>query len=284
VRVCNSCGYLFLEPPSYDLRTFYREEYRKTYSNTPGTVLAPQQHFDMMKPLAALTIEAVKELIPKGAKILEIGCSSGFLLDALREDYEVCGNEWNPEDAAFVRDTLKIPCSEEPLEDAYPGQTFSAIIALQVLEHIPRPLEWLRLLKSRLIGGGWLYLEVPNSDDALASVYRLPEFQERWFRKSHLGYFNMHNLAGALSVVGFEAQIRQRQRYSLGNHLWWQFIREPMPDAQKAQSVFQPVPKEHPASYVLNRWFTRIDREYRGLLDGLKACDTLIAAGRKREI
>ncbi len=284
VRVCNSCGFLFLEPPAYDLRTFYREEYRKSYSNAPGKVLTPQQHFDMMKPLIDQTVSAFTEAVPKGAKVLEIGCSSGFFLDAIRKDYEVSGNEWNPEDAAFVRDTLGIPCSEEPLETAYPGQSFTAIVALQVLEHIPKPIEWLTLLKSRLIGGGWVYLEVPNSDEALSSVYRLPEFQERWFRKSHLGYYNMHNFAAALGTVGFEAQIRQRQRYGLGNHLWWQFLRQPMPDALRAQAVYQPVPKEHPASFVLNRWFARIDREYRGMLDALKACDTLVAVGRKREI
>ena len=284
VYICNSCGFLFLTTPTYDLREFYREEYRKTYSSAPGTVLSPEQHFNLMKPLMERSVAAFRELVPKGGTVLEIGCSSGSFLDAIRGDYEVYGNEWNERDAAYVRDTLGIPCSEEQLEQAFPGKKFTAIVALQVVEHVPAPAAWLKLVRSRLIGGGWVYLETPNSDEALVSIYGSSEYRDRWFRKAHLGYFNMHNLGIAINVAGFNGLIRGRQRYGLGNHIWWQFRGEPMPDPVRAQGTYLPVPKGHPAANVLNRFFFRIDQEYRNTLDTLKAWDTLIATGRNRDI
>lgn len=281
---CNSCGLQFIDPPSYDLCEYYRTIYRSTHSNQAGTQLTPQQNFDVMRPLMDKRVELFREHVPKGAKVLEIGCSSGYFLDAIRDDYTVYGNEWNPTDAAFVRDELGIPCSEETLERTYLGETFTVICAFHVIEHVPDPIAWLNLIKSRLIGGGWIYLETPNLEGALVSIYDSPEHRNFWYKEPHLTYFNMDNFAQALGSVGFEAQVRLRQEYSMWNHINWLITGEPMPNRQQAQRAYGPVDPGHPAATLINRLFSSFDRQYRGTLDTLKACDTLIALGRKREI
>jgi SAM-dependent methyltransferase len=280
---CMNCGFQFLAPPGYDLRTYYREEYRKAHSYVPGTQLTPQEQFDLMRPLVTDRVALFKEYIPKGAKVLEVGCSSGFFLDAIRDEYTVYGNEWNPDEAEFVRG-MGIPCSEEPLEDAFPGESFTAIVSFHVLEHVPAPVEWLKLIKERLIGGGYIHIEVPNTENALTSIYNIPPFRDRYYRQPHLGYWNKDTLAGALGTLGFEARISLREEYSLGNHLRWLLTGEGDPDVRTARTMYSPVPLEHPAAPVVNRWFMLMDRQYRNLLDTLKASSLLVAVGRKREI
>lgn len=281
---CTECDIHFLEPPNCDLRDYYRDEYRKNHSSAIGEDLGPKERFDLMRPLMQMRESVFRENIPPGSKVLEVGCSSGFFLDTIRGDYSCYGAEWNPDDAAYVRDELGLPCEEGNLDEIYPGQTFTVIAAYHVLEHVADPMEWIRVAKSRLIGGGWLCLEVPNIDNALLSIYNAPGFSDFYYRKPHLTYFNMPSLAKALGLNGFEARVALHEPYSITNHINWILNGSPQADAQTAQLSLAPVPLDHPAAGVMNRWFTRIDREYKVLLDTMKATSSLMAVGRKREI
>ena len=280
---CLNCGFQFLSSPDYDLRAYYREEYRKSHSYVIGEELSPKAQFDLMRPLMEERVKHFKEYIPKGSKVLEVGCSSGFFLDAIRDEYTVYGNEWNPAEAQFVRD-MGIPCSEEALQDAFAGENFTVIVAYHVLEHSPNPVEWLKLVKDRLIGGGYIHLELPNTENALTGIYNIPSFRDRYYRMPHLGYWNKDTLAGALGTLGFEARISLREEYSLGNPLRWLLTGAPDPNVQLARAPYLPVPPAHPAAPVVNRFFANFDRQYKNLLDTLKASSLLVAVGRKREI
>lgn len=281
---CIQCGTVYLEPRYHDLRAYYAEEYRKRHSNAVGKVLTPRQDFELMRPLLDRREMFFREYVPKGAKVLEIGSGNGAFLDRIRGDYEVKANEWNPDYAAFTRDELGIPTSEDDLDDAFPGELFTAVVAYQVVEHILDPIDWLRRIKKRLIGGGWVILETPNIDSALVSIFEIPEFRNFFFREAHLTYFNQTTLVNTMGVVGFESRCLLRQDYSLTNALHWLFLGEPQPDAAVARNTLQFVNPAHPASSIFGRFFVRIDREYRSMLDVLKACDYLTAVGRKREI
>ena len=281
---CSICTLQFLERPNYSLREYYRERYRAEHDCVVGEKLTPEERFKLVRPLQEVRAYLFKRVIPKGATVLEVGCSSGYFLDSIRKDYTVFGNEWNPEDAAYVRDVGSIPCDEADLKDAFPGKLFTCIAAFHVLEHQPDPIAWLETAKSRLIGGGWIYLEVPNLDDALLSIYNLESFRNFFYREPHLLYFNMQSLGMLFGAVGLEGRITQKQDYGLWNHINWLMTNKPMPDAQAAQFPFLPVPEQHPASHVINRHFYEMDRMYRTRLDILKACNALIGVGRKYEI
>jgi len=281
---CSRCRLEFLQRPKYDLREYYREQYRESHSYVVGESLNSRKSFDLMRPHMGHRVKLFKEMVPKGAIVLEIGCASGYFLDAIRDEYSVYGSEWNPEDAAFVRDELGIPCEEGDLDDIFPGQKFTAICGFQVLEHVADPVGWLRLIKKRLIGGGWIHIEVPNAESALVSLYDMPDFNDFWYRAPHLQLFNMQNLAILLGSLGFEAQIRLRQEYSLANAFHWMMTGKPQKDFTQATSAMLPVSTEHPAHAVVNRFFGSIDRQYRSLMDTTKAADRLVAAGRKREV
>tara|TARA_Y100000310_G_scaffold276043_1_gene292916 strand:+ start:4022 stop:4990 length:969 start_codon:yes stop_codon:yes gene_type:complete len=284
VFVCSHCFLQFIDPPTHDLREFYREKYRAQYDIDPARKLTPEQRFLVMRPLMRDAASRFKAAVPKGSSVLEIGCSSGYFLDALGDGYDRFGAEWNEEDAAFVRDVGELPCEEGALTDIYPGQQFTAIAALQVLEHQPDPVQFLKDCKERLIGGGYLYLELPSSMDALNTVYNIKEHRDFWYREPHITYWTRETLASVLGQVGLEAEVMFAQRYGLLNHLNWLLNRAPMRDAQAAQSILQPVMDDHPMSAVMNRHIGRLDQEYRVMLISYGCADTIAAVVRRREI
>tara|TARA_Y100000310_G_scaffold193906_1_gene193872 strand:+ start:14135 stop:14962 length:828 start_codon:yes stop_codon:yes gene_type:complete len=272
-------------PARYDdVRAYYESEYRKTHGNTTGKPLTPREDFEMMRPLQDRRETFFREHIDEGAKVLDIGASTGSFLDRIRGDYSVHATEFNPDHAKFLRDELKIPTDERDIDKAFPGELFTVITLYHVLEHQPDPVAFLGKVKERLIGGGWVIIEVPNVNDALVSIYDIPEFQDFFFRESHLSYFEQTTLANTMLAQGFEARVYLRQDYSLMNHLNWLFRMEPQENAQMARLPWNLVAESHPASTVINRFMARIDREYRTLMDTMVSTNALSAVGRKREI
>lgn len=284
VYICDRCAHQFLEAPSYDLRSYYSQEYRDNHSYTVGQKMTPREEFEMMKPLMDMRERQFRDHIPEGAKVLEIGSSSGFFLDRIKGDYTVYANEWNPEMAKFSEEELGIPTSTEDLPDAFPNEQFTVICAFHVLEHVADPIAWLIEVKKRLIGGGWIIMEVPHNENAMMTVFNIPEFIEFFYRKPHIHYFNRFGLATVLQKSGFDGSVSMRNTYSLGNLFSWLLTGRPQNSASISQSPMFPVDIGHPADPVMNRLFYRMDREYRNALDTLTACDTLIATARKVEI
>jgi 2-polyprenyl-3-methyl-5-hydroxy-6-metoxy-1,4-benzoquinol methylase len=272
---------VFIEPVAEDIKEYYQTRYRNEHDAVVGERLTPEERFVMMRTSMEEPANRIGELVPEGSSILEIGCSSGYMLDALQNrGYDVYGAEWNPEDAAFVREAGEVECEEGTLKEIYPGKTFNAIVALQVMEHQADPLQFLRDVKDKLIGGGYIYMEVPNLNDALLTVYGIPEYKNFYFREPHVTYWGQHNLAKCLSVMGYEAKISTRQRYSLSNHLNWVVNHVPMDRFDVATSFMKFVNTQHPAAPYLNRITAKLDKEYRTQLEALGCADTIVAKGR----
>jgi SAM-dependent methyltransferase len=284
VFACAHCRLQFIEPPYKDLRSYYQEQYRLEHDNALGKALTSEERYALMRPLQADSARRFKDLVPPGASVLEIGCSAGFFLDAIGDGYDKFGCEWNTEDAAFVRDVGEIPCEEGQITDIYPGQQFTAIAACQVLEHQTDPIQFLRDCKERLIGGGYLYLEIPNALDAMVSVYGVEEYRDFWYREPHITYWQKETLASVLGALGFEAKVGVMQRYGILNHVNWLLNRVPMEDVHLARLYLSPVDQKHPVAGYLNRQLSRIDKEYRTTLEAIGAADTLVASGARREI
>ena len=120
--------------------------------------------------------------------------------------------------------------------------------------------------------------------EALNSAYPTEEFRNWYYRDAHVTYWEPNNLASALGSVGFEAKVGLRPRYGLRSHMNRIENRYPLPDYMTACQPFVPVPRNHPFAPALNRWWRRIDQEYRIQMETLQLADTLTAIGRRREI
>ena len=97
-----------------------------------------------------------------------------------------------------------------------------------VLEHLPDPVESLRQLSERIAPDGMIYVEVPNVNDALLTLYEVEACKRFLFYKDHLQYFSRASLAETIRRAGLRAiGIWGHNRFGLANHLRWLAMRKP---------------------------------------------------------
>jgi len=194
-RVCRSCGLVFMSPrfSDHDLAEFYKRDYRLSYSGSEGQTA---ENVDIQTARGRHLAEFVHEHVASANRILDIGCSTGQLLMAIRKELgatTAVGVE--PSNAhrgtAATRDITAYP-SVEALCEQQPAP-FDVISMSHVLEHIAEPAQLLELLRSRLLGEhGTLLLEVPN-------VYGSESYEI-----AHLLCFSPETLQLLLERSGFE--------------------------------------------------------------------------------
>jgi len=80
----------------------------------------------------------------------------------------------------------------------------------------------LKTLAQKLSKNGRLVVEVPNSEDALLTLYDSDSFQRFTYWSQHLYLFNAETLRRLAEQAGLRiVSILQYQRYPLSNHLHW---------------------------------------------------------------
>ena len=273
VLKCTSCGLVYLEPNAVDLEDYYKEDYRTKYTPVLGKKMSPREIFEMNKPYQPARIKPIQHLLRPDLRVLDVGCSAGFFLDTLRPHVGECiGIELNREDARFVNEEVGIktyttPIEETDLEEA----SFDLITMFHVLEHIDDPVTLLSTLRRYLKPGGHIYIEVPNVEDALLSVYQVDAYADFWYREPHVFNFSPSTLKQTMAKAGFEGESHTFQRYSLLNHTNWVMTGKP----QSSMVVGMGAPTMiHPDNEVddevrteLDAWLNRVNEEYKKLLD-----------------
>lgn len=104
-------------------------------------------------------------LVEPGARVLDVGCSSGTLARLLmQKGCTVYGIERDPEAAAQARTVCAdvIVGDLETMDLPFGEETFDAIVCGDVIEHLRAPDEALRRLQPVLRKGGLLALTTPN--------------------------------------------------------------------------------------------------------------------------
>jgi SAM-dependent methyltransferase len=155
--------------------------------------------------------------------ILEIGCSSGFMLWPLKKLGHQCfGVEPSGLFSDFVSSQgIDVYHSVEELENSEVDIQFDLILHFFVLEHISTPLSFLQKQLTLLKPGGKIIFEVPNAADPLYSVYNISAFEQFYWSVAHPWYFSEESLLYLLKELGCSYEILLDQRYDLSNHMVW---------------------------------------------------------------
>ena len=150
-----------------------------------------------------LTFGPALKGVPPGARVLDAGCGSGFLLHWLsrRGGVTPVGVDASPSQIAALKRYM--PGVEAHCADGlsfmkqHPGE-FHAIFCTDVLEHIPEDglLDWVETAREALVPGGVFVCRTPNGAHLTAS-------QTRYIDLTHERCFTAVSLMQLLEVGGF---------------------------------------------------------------------------------
>ena len=193
-RVCMNCGLVYQSPRMTEAESaeFYAAEYRLMYQGEegPNAKDLAVQHA-RADTLFAFTHRHVQNV----TRHLDVGCSSGLLLQRFRDGFGSQPVGIEPGDAYRAHAQKLGITVHASLDELRKNETacFDLISMAHVLEHLPRPVEYLAdLRESLLASGGALLLEVPN-------LYAHDSFET-----AHLLSFSATTLAATLEQAGYD--------------------------------------------------------------------------------
>ncbi len=113
-----------------------------------------------------IVLDHIRRLVsspPDGLEILDIGCGSGLMLNALEQIGKTSGMDMSDDAIGFSRQIFSGTVKKGILPDdiPYSPETFSLITALDVIEHVEDDRATLKAIRERLIPGGQAVITVP---------------------------------------------------------------------------------------------------------------------------
>lgn len=208
--LCVHCGLVYISPqPSEEEIAQY---YRSTFIQKRHAIESVESA--RARALAKgsekkYSIDFFADGLNSSSKVLEIGCSYGFLLKIIYEKTgaAVQGVEPSEVSGSFAREEFHIPVFTGTVESylsSKPQEKFSLIILYHVLEHLRDPVSVLKTLKGMLVPGGRIYIAVPD-------VTHIQEPLESFFQVPHLVTFSPWTLSKVLEAAGFSPVKFQRK-------------------------------------------------------------------------
>ena len=144
----------------------------------------------------------IEARVSRPGKILDVGCSGGWFLEAMR-GWECHGCEIAPADAALARRRFPDAIFTGTLEDYPEAANYFDVIAMQdVFDHCPDPLAVLQKCRRMLKDGGLLVLKVHNISCLYARIAGARFYAV--IPPSHLFYYDRRTLELAAAKSGFE--------------------------------------------------------------------------------
>lgn len=201
---CKNCGLIRQNPRLAwnSLRHYYVEG----YSSHPSLV-RDEKHFlrrldrryGPWKRLRAV------EKYKSGGRLLDVGCGTGtFLEEAIRSGHwDVAGIDSSDRAARIAREQLGVDVRTARFEgDLFPRNSFDVVAMWNVLEHLDKPVDSLRLASSLLKSDGLLVLSIPNLESLDARIFG--RYWLGWELPRHLFLFPRPLLHKILDETGFQ--------------------------------------------------------------------------------
>jgi len=209
IRKCDRCGLLFNSPRLVD------EELFKLYN---ANYYFFQRHdSDEFKRVVALFLRTAA-LIPNGIfekKVIEVGCGKGYLLALMKHlGWKVQGIEISSEASQFAISRFGVPTFTGTLESYSKNEQhniFPVVMALDVIEHVPDPVEFLKSIDKILCNDGILIIDTPNGNSK-----NIDNLGKKWeaFNPFHIYFFSPSILQTLLSEMDYSIE----KCFSYNNH------------------------------------------------------------------
>ncbi len=193
VYQCSECGLAFTHPQPQSLDEQYDSSYFDLYRR--------RREFRLKR--ADRRLRKI-ELLMEPGRLLDIGCSLGYFVEAAsRRGWQASGIEISPHAAEEAR-KLGLDVKTGVLEDAaYPDASFDCVTMWDVLEHVPDPTAHMLEVRRVLAPGGLVVIGTPN----LAHI-AFRRKRERWRHlkpREHIFYFRSGSIGRLLEKTQFDA-------------------------------------------------------------------------------
>ena len=165
IERCVSCGFVFVKNIPSDLELF--KFYDQGYKEKDGIFRPNIKKGRKLKYW--LLSKGIQLVVRKDIKLLEIGCSQGSLLNAVKNNrhFDAEGIDYAQGAVEYAR-SIGLKAFQSSLEDMqYPFDSFDSfdsfdfIVALHVLEHVQNLDNTFQEIKRILKKGGYIYIVVP---------------------------------------------------------------------------------------------------------------------------
>ena len=229
---CETCELTYLFPilSTEDKEIFYKKDFQEFMaSRSPdgdkSGWLDAEGHILESEWQRLRRMRYLEPLLPeKHGSILDIGCSSGFMLYPLAErGYECVGIEPTRNFADYLR-SRGLDCFEsvDALKDDPRGiQGFDIIMHFFVADQTTNTFDFIAEQIPLLNKGGKIIFEINSTDDALISLYELESFDKFCWAIAQNFFFSYKSLRVLMEKFKMPYEILRDQRYDLSNHMVW---------------------------------------------------------------
>lgn len=169
------------------------------------------------------------ELVGHDKDVLDVGCASGYLAEALgRNGCRVSGIEYDPVEAEKARPSLVelvvADLNTDDLADQFPDRLYDSIVFGDVLEHLLDPDAVLASSLSLLRPGASVVISIPN---VAHGAVRLSLLQGHWnysdtglLDRTHIRFFTFDTLLAMLERAGLSVtELRSTVADPLGTEI-----------------------------------------------------------------
>src|SRR5262245_13710514 len=179
---CAGCGIQFAETEQTDLQAYYRAIWSDgnlgcdPYAEKVEAAHDPDKLEELLTtvPRFRWAVQQLR-LLRRGACVLDVGCGEGAVLWAAKQmGFAAHGCDLAEPAVRLARglvgaDNVHVGNISDVL---YPPGTFDAVVALEVLEHLPNPRAFLERAATLLKPDGALLLTMPNRHRVFAVLKR----------------------------------------------------------------------------------------------------------------
>lgn len=209
LRQCQSCWFSFVANPWTDYARIYSAEYYAGRGADPHV----DYTFEFEHPEATVRqyewrgiLQAVRSLVPvtPATRWLDFGCGHGGLVRALRASGCAAAVGYDTGAMAETARNAGLPIlTDEALTEG--EGTFEIVTLIEVIEHVPEPVDLLRRVRRLLLPRGLLFLTTGNAAPYRGRLldwsYVLPDV--------HVSFFEPDTMARALDRAGFRPEYRR---------------------------------------------------------------------------
>jgi len=171
VEECQNCALWITNPrPKADaIARYYDSEDYVSHTDGSGGLL--DRIYGLVRRIATQAKLKMLERYSQKGELVDFGAGTGyFAMQAQKNGWKATGVEPSQVAREVAANRGLILESEEYL-DQLPDHSLQAITLWHVLEHLEDPRESLQKFKTKLAGGGCLFIAVPNHESFDARVY-----------------------------------------------------------------------------------------------------------------